>query len=463
MPAQDTGQFDQPFDRPQFLIHATGHGTTSGPVTDDQYILYIEEPDANGVFREADGFGGTITYSSDFHTGPLTTPRSVCDAAATQGLPAQEWTPYNRTNTFDCRLLTGAAQAPSPSGETLSGCTAPPNESAPENSPPGDPPASDRGSAERLGYAHQSTALVPIADQGLQQGKCVTADATHPGTRACCALGRSIPGRPETLEPNALTGHQYGKRFHSDPVGFVYTAKVGLVDLGHVRDNADMTRFIYDALVAGATQLQLYEGTATVNVIPPDTDGKLELAGAITYVESRAHELVTYGTATQDYSAFSPEDLPSNMIGIELAKRAIRQVLEQQPLTTDARYNEAVDAALPALINDLGPRSKADTDAVLKKIEGNWFTRGTIVPTLLRRNFDGTPWMAGMVYDTPETPPWMSPTIFEPIYNRDFTYVISDKWTTTKDKSYDLTGYDISGMKTITEIFQAFNAGKDHP
>jgi hypothetical protein len=111
--AQDTGQFDQPFDRPQFLIHATGHGTTSGPVTDDQYILYIEEPDASGVFREADGFGGTISYSSDFHTGPLTTPRSVCDAAAAQGLPAQEWTPYNRTNTFDCRLLTGQP-APAP-------------------------------------------------------------------------------------------------------------------------------------------------------------------------------------------------------------------------------------------------------------------------------------------------------------------------------------------------------------
>ncbi len=110
--AQDTGQFDQPFDRPQFLIHITGHGTTSGPVTDDQYILYIEEPDANGVFREADGFGGTISYSSDFHTGPLTTPRSVCDAAAAQGLPAQAWTPYNRTNTFDCQLLTGPAPAP---------------------------------------------------------------------------------------------------------------------------------------------------------------------------------------------------------------------------------------------------------------------------------------------------------------------------------------------------------------
>ncbi|CCF85947.1 hypothetical protein NITHO_6230001 [Nitrolancea hollandica Lb] len=42
----------------------------------------------------------------------MTTPRSVCDAAAAQGLPAQAWTPYNRTNTFDCQLLTGPAPAP---------------------------------------------------------------------------------------------------------------------------------------------------------------------------------------------------------------------------------------------------------------------------------------------------------------------------------------------------------------
>jgi hypothetical protein len=98
--------WDQSFDRPQYLIHITGHGTVDGSVTDDAYILYIEEPDAQGIFREADGYGGTITYSSDFHTGPLTTPRSVCEAAAARGLPAQQWTPYNRTDSFDCGLLT---------------------------------------------------------------------------------------------------------------------------------------------------------------------------------------------------------------------------------------------------------------------------------------------------------------------------------------------------------------------
>src|SRR5690349_13814013 len=59
LPAQ-SNDFDTPFQVPQYLIHETGYGTTSGPVTVDRYVLWIEEPDANGFFRTADGFAGTI-------------------------------------------------------------------------------------------------------------------------------------------------------------------------------------------------------------------------------------------------------------------------------------------------------------------------------------------------------------------------------------------------------------------
>ena len=109
----------------------TGHGKVSGPVADNQYLLYIERPDDQGVFREADGFGGTITYSYDFHTGPLTTSRRVCDAAAAQGLSAQEWTPYNRTNTFDYQLLTAPAPAPTPTEQPAPSLGVPASEPAP--------------------------------------------------------------------------------------------------------------------------------------------------------------------------------------------------------------------------------------------------------------------------------------------------------------------------------------------
>lgn len=72
---------DQIFNPPQFLIHATGHGTINGPVQDDWWLLYPRAPDAQGFFELADGTGGTFTYSSDYSSGPYTTPRQVCEAA----------------------------------------------------------------------------------------------------------------------------------------------------------------------------------------------------------------------------------------------------------------------------------------------------------------------------------------------------------------------------------------------
>ena len=58
------------------------------------------------------------------------------------------------------------------------------------------------------------------------------------------------------------------------------------------------------------------EGTAVVERIPAVTTDRLAVATAIAYVEGWAHEMTTFGTASQDYSAFSPEDLVSNIVGI---------------------------------------------------------------------------------------------------------------------------------------------------
>ncbi|TMC47448.1 MAG: hypothetical protein E6J20_19610 [Chloroflexi bacterium] len=85
--------YDKQFGRPQYLIHATGHGTTQGGEKDDFYLLYPEQPSgANGSFTEPDGSGGTVGYSSDFHSGPFSTPRAVCQAAQGRGIPADtDW------------------------------------------------------------------------------------------------------------------------------------------------------------------------------------------------------------------------------------------------------------------------------------------------------------------------------------------------------------------------------------
>jgi len=64
-------QSNDPFSAPQYLIHATGHATRSGPVVDDTLVLLPEAPDDDGTFASADGNGGLFHWSSDFHAGPF--------------------------------------------------------------------------------------------------------------------------------------------------------------------------------------------------------------------------------------------------------------------------------------------------------------------------------------------------------------------------------------------------------
>ncbi len=96
-----TSALDQIFNPPQFLIHATGHGTINGPVQDDWYLLYPRAPDNQGFFEIADGTGGTFTYSSDYSSGPYTTPRQVCDAAG-GSLGNRSLSAWNGGESFQC-------------------------------------------------------------------------------------------------------------------------------------------------------------------------------------------------------------------------------------------------------------------------------------------------------------------------------------------------------------------------
>lgn len=59
--------------RPNWLVHATGHGTISGPVKDDLWMMISSQPDAaRRSFVIPDGMGGTFGYSYDRMAGPFT-------------------------------------------------------------------------------------------------------------------------------------------------------------------------------------------------------------------------------------------------------------------------------------------------------------------------------------------------------------------------------------------------------
>ncbi|HEU4657705.1 MAG TPA: DUF4056 domain-containing protein, partial [Capillimicrobium sp.] len=236
-----------------------------------------------------------------------------------------------------------------------------------------------------------------------------------PGFRPCCALGQWDLGMglDGELDPTKLGGHRYGPS--GGPTGYVYTSTSGFIDFGHLRDCTNMTKFVYDALVGGFTRLELYEGIAEIPAIPASSADKLELAAAIAYVESWAHELQTW----DDYSSFSPEDIVSNIAGIEVAKRAIK---------AGGAFEAEVDKAVDHMLNtELGARPKADTKAAFTKIKGDWYDVSLAfgIPLVLRRrNFDGDPWLAGMPFDAGASFPWLGPSVFTPQFSK-FTYTMT--------------------------------------
>ena len=95
--------WDKPFATPQYLVHATGHGTIDGPVKDDWWFLYPQGPQ-NGVLYLPDGSGGTFTYSIDQSSGPFNSPREVCNAAGGR-IGDSSLGAWNSQDTFSCKNM----------------------------------------------------------------------------------------------------------------------------------------------------------------------------------------------------------------------------------------------------------------------------------------------------------------------------------------------------------------------
>ena len=282
-----------------------------------------------------------------------------------------------------------------------------------------------------------------------------------PEERVCCIFYHAI-----ALEPTNMGGHVYGNGGDvaaasgktKEPVGYVYTAAAGLVDIGHVRDNADMVLWVYAHLMNGDHNFRVGNDTVFVGAIPSGKDPQLALAGAIVYVNSWAHELATWGdtptsilneiyggspdTPAEDFSAFSPEDMSSNIVGIVAATKAIDAGND----ASVQKFDEQMDAALASMMINkddpfyLSGQPMNETQTLLTQVEykpgdkadlaGKWWSfDSTSMPNmfirLLRRNFDGKPWkIAGA--PAIDTPAWMDTKRFSSLYNH-FLYYMSSK------------------------------------
>lgn len=232
--------------------------------------------------------------------------------------------------------------------------------------------------------------------------------------RTCCSFGANIgiSGVPFVKKTDITSLEEIGNHHFLGNIeennGNIYTKRGGFIDLGHLRDCADWTAYLYQVIIASKENGEFEiihlgnEGGSKKLLleIPEDMDETEagELAGKIAYDLSLWHEIATwYGTSyvplvPERYSSFSPEDLYSNLLGIHLGMQAIQSDLE---------YNEAMSLLIAQMFDNLeAVSSRNETYDAMVKVDEIWYTSQKRLPNkklLLKRYLDNdsylTPWL----------------------------------------------------------------------
>ncbi|PHM36722.1 conserved hypothetical protein [Xenorhabdus innexi] len=247
------------------------------------------------------------------------------------------------------------------------------------------------------------------------------------GLRACCAfgydlkvkaLGLSVPiyRIDNIVEADKLGEHHYNDSFlgasaevfgvSNEKVGLLYTEKGGFIDISHVRDTADYTLYLFSQIYAHLGQqwiLDLDNELAARKIhffaFTPPTDPaerytlSAYLAAKLAFQLAAWHEIAQwYGYQSvpgfsEAISAFSPEDLYSNLLG---ARLALTLILQGQVSSVN-QFSAAIANILPIALNELGAYNKSGTKKMFDQVDGLWWNSYQSIPQkflVLRRNYE---------------------------------------------------------------------------
>jgi hypothetical protein len=195
--------------------------------------------------------------------------------------------------------------------------------------------------------------------------------------------------------------------------------------MAHVRDNADITIALAAGLARNAESGGVIElpsqGAKIRAVIRPIDPQLLEhhgrrellvpLAQWLDFQVSIWHEIATwYGYASlaewpEKISAFSPEDLYSNLLGGKIAGG----ILEEQGASSDEEYDRNMDAWIQQALERLQAFPREQGKQAARSVDGIWWDSSKRIPDwqlVERRNFDigaaVSPWL---VRDAVPQPP----------------------------------------------------------
>lgn len=247
------------------------------------------------------------------------------------------------------------------------------------------------------------------------------------GLRPCCAFGYDLKvkalGIPipfyridNVVEVSKLGNHRYNDSFWlgtaavlgvgSEKSGLIYSHKGGFLDIAHIRDTADYTYYLFTHIYPNLGKewsLTLSNELAQRKIhfnafTPPEDEAQRYTLSA--YLAARLgfrlavwHEIAQwYGFRSvpgfsEGISAFSPEDLYSNLIGSRLALTLILN----GHATTLEHYNQSMQGIIPSALEQLEAQPRALTQQWFDVIDGQWWDSQQRVPDkflVLKRDYD---------------------------------------------------------------------------
>lgn len=222
--------------------------------------------------------------------------------------------------------------------------------------------------------------------------------------RTCCSFGVDVKVSvlsflkvTDITSADALGDHTYlGSKEENN--GIIYTRNGGFIDMGHLRDIADYTAYLYALIRENREQglinfrLGKEGGLKKLSVeIPEDfTDADIaQIAGKIAYDLSVWHEISTwYGSSyiplvPERYSSFSVEDAYSNLLGVHLG---IKSILSEQDYESEMTRN------IRETLAELGAVSSIEeTRQAMNDVKDIWWSGTAKLPSrkvLIKRQFE---------------------------------------------------------------------------
>ncbi|MEK2174320.1 DUF4056 domain-containing protein [Vibrio parahaemolyticus] len=193
----------------------------------------------------------------------------------------------------------------------------------------------------------------------------------------------------------------------SENNGILYTQKGGFIDLAHVRDTADDTMGLFFEILANLGQAHRIDlpaelGPRYIEMASFDASSLTDeqrwsvaahLAARLAYFKAESHETAQWhGYASfsgwpETISAYSLEDLYSNMLGAKI----VLNLIQQHKMLSEREYNQNVSLLLNASLQELGVVDKSQSKLVLAAVDGKWWNSHESIPSkfmVLQRHYD---------------------------------------------------------------------------